>query len=136
MTHYGIKILRLLLLILLISGGGHISHAQSSIDLKKINLPPGFKIGLFARVPNARSMVVVSEHDAVFVGNRRGGSVFVAVDKNRDGRAEDVAQITSGLAMPNLQNHKDRGSENEKKKNRLIVNYDVPATSIYQADPT
>jgi glucose/arabinose dehydrogenase len=101
MTHYGIKILRLLLLILLISGGGHISHAQSSIDLKKINLPPGFKIGLFARVPNARSMVVVSEHDAVFVGNRRGGSVFVAVDKNRDGRAEDVAQITSGLAMPN-----------------------------------
>ena len=77
------------------------AKAQSSSDLAKIKLPPGFHISIFARVPNARSMVSVPEHDAVFIGNRRGGSVYVAVDKNRDGRAEDVAQITSGLVMPN-----------------------------------
>jgi glucose/arabinose dehydrogenase len=75
--------------------------AQGSIDLDKIKLPPGFKISLFAKVPNARSMVVVPEHNGVFVGNRRGGSVFLAVDNNRDGLADEVAQITSGLVMPN-----------------------------------
>ena len=82
-------------------GNARSTTAQSAADLSKINLPPNFKISIFAKIPNARSMVVVSEHDAVFVGNRRGGGVYVAVDKNRDGRAEDIAQITSNLVMPN-----------------------------------
>ncbi len=75
--------------------------AQNSSDLSKIKLPPGFQISVFAKVPNARSMVVVPEHDAVFVGNRRGDRVFLAVDKNRDGYAEKVARIAAGLEMPN-----------------------------------
>jgi len=85
----------------LLIGLSSTATAQSLSELAKIKLPPGFHISIFARVPNARSMVSVPEHDAVFIGNRRGGSVYVAVDKNRDGRAEDVAQITSGLVMPN-----------------------------------
>ncbi len=86
---------------LLAIGGNKAVRAQNSFDLSKIKLPTGFKISVFAKVPNARSMAIVPEHDAVFIGNRRGGSVFLAVDKNRDGRADEVALITSGLNMPN-----------------------------------
>ncbi len=75
--------------------------AQTKIDLAKINLPPGFEISVFARMPNARSMAVVPELNAVFVGNRQGSSVYMAIDADGDGRAEQVAQIASGLTAPN-----------------------------------
>lgn len=77
------------------------ASAQTATDLRKIKLPPGFKISVFAKIPNARSMVVVPKLGAVFVGNRRGDGVFVAIDKNRDGTAEKVRQIAAGLVMPN-----------------------------------
>src|SRR5918993_659605 len=56
--------------------------------LNKINLPQGFKISLFAKdVDNARSLAL-GDNGTVFVGNRKGNSVYALVDADNDGYAE------------------------------------------------
>ena len=77
------------------------AYAQSAPQLDKIKLPDGFKIAVFAEVPEARSMAVVPELNAVFVGNRRGDKVYAAIDADRDGRAEEVKTVIAGLKSPN-----------------------------------
>jgi glucose/arabinose dehydrogenase len=68
-------------------------------DLDKIRLPPGYSISLFAEVPNARSMTWGAK-GTLFVGNMRGSKVFAVVDRNKDGRADKVYTIASGLNTP------------------------------------
>lgn len=68
-------------------------------DLDKIVLPPGFKISVFAEVPNARSMCW-GEKGTLFVGNRQKDKVYAVRDENKDGVAEKVYTIASGLNMP------------------------------------
>ncbi|MDP6428475.1 MAG: PQQ-dependent sugar dehydrogenase [Rhodospirillales bacterium] len=67
--------------------------------LKSIELPPGFKISLFARVPRARSMAI-APGGAVFVGSR-GGAVHMVLDRDKDGIADRVARKTNRLRVPN-----------------------------------
>lgn len=70
-------------------------------NLAKINLPPGFAIEIYARVPNARSMAVVDTLGAVFVGSRVADTVHVVVDRDGDFDVEDVRVFVRGLRMPN-----------------------------------
>jgi glucose/arabinose dehydrogenase len=76
--------------------------AADKYNLDKIKLPPGFTISLFAEVPNARSMTFGTK-GTLFVGNRRGDKVFAVVDKDKNGVAEKVYTIASGLTSPPLQ---------------------------------
>jgi glucose/arabinose dehydrogenase len=68
-------------------------------DLDKIILPPGFKISVFAEVPNARSMCW-GEKGTLFVGNRERNKVYAVRDEDKDGVAEKIYTIASGLNMP------------------------------------
>jgi len=69
--------------------------------LKKVTLPPGFKIKLYAeKVPNARSMTL-SPSGTVFVGTRKKGNVYAVIDKDQDQKADEVLTIAGGLNMPN-----------------------------------
>lgn len=68
-------------------------------NLDKIKLPPGFKISVYAEVPNARSMCW-GEKGTLFVGNRTRDNVYAVRDENKDGFAEKVYTIASGLNMP------------------------------------
>ena len=69
--------------------------------LKKVTLPPGFKIKLYAeKVPNARSMTL-SPSGTVFVGTRKKGNVYAVMDKDQDQKADEVLTIAAGLNMPN-----------------------------------
>jgi len=70
-------------------------------QLDRIKLPAGFKIDIFAQVPEARSMAVVPALNAVFVGNRKGDKVYVAIDADQDGKAEEVKTVASNLKSPN-----------------------------------
>jgi glucose/arabinose dehydrogenase len=72
-------------------------NAKYSLD--KIKLQPGFKINVFAEVPNARSMCWGAK-GTLFVGNMGGGKVFAAVDNDKNGVAEKVYTIASGLNTP------------------------------------
>jgi glucose/arabinose dehydrogenase len=77
--------------------------ADSSTDalqLNRIKLPDGFKISVFARVPNARSMCW-GEKGTLFVGNRDSSSVYAVVDADKDGKGDSVYVIASGLNKPN-----------------------------------
>ena len=72
--------------------------AKEPLDL--IRLAPGYKIELYARVPGARSMAVVPSLGAVFVGTR-GDTVYAVIDKNADGRVEEVKTVLNGLKVAN-----------------------------------
>ncbi|MFN2438115.1 MAG: sorbosone dehydrogenase family protein [Chitinophagaceae bacterium] len=71
----------------------------SKYNLDKIKLPPGFKISVFAEVPNARSMTWGNK-GTLFVGNRSGDKVFAVVDGDKNGAADRVYTIASGLNTP------------------------------------
>ncbi|AKD02230.1 sorbosone dehydrogenase family protein [Pontibacter korlensis] len=70
-------------------------------SLQRIKLPEGFRIDYYAQdVENARSMAM-SETGVLFVGTRSNDKVFAVVDENRDGKADEVVEIASGLNSPN-----------------------------------
>ena len=89
----------LVLLTGLVSCGG-VSSAQD-LPLHQIRLPAGFEIGIYAsHVPNARSMVL-SPNGTLFVGTLTAGNVYAIVDRNQDGKTDEVITIARGLNMPN-----------------------------------
>jgi hypothetical protein len=45
------------------------TYFSKDLPLEQIKLPDGFKIAIYANVPNARSMVL-SKNGTLFVGNR------------------------------------------------------------------
>ncbi|MCC9136724.1 PQQ-dependent sugar dehydrogenase [Pontibacter silvestris] len=70
-------------------------------DLERIKMPEGFRIDYYAKdVENARSMAL-SPSGILFVGTRSNDKVFAVVDKNRDGKADEVVEVASGLTSPN-----------------------------------
>src|SRR4051794_23003521 len=78
-----------------------LSCAAGRPQLDRIKLPPGFSIAVYsAAVPGARSLAQ-SPKGIVYVGTRGEGKVYALVDKNKDGRAEQVFTIASGLSSPN-----------------------------------
>lgn len=87
--------------LVLVLTGAPDGNAQNNLPLSLIKLPPGFKISVFARVPEARSMAVAPPLNGVFVGNRSGSRVYFALDQDQNGTAEDTAQIANRLQSPN-----------------------------------
>ncbi len=69
-------------------------------QLSKIKLPEGFKIEVYAEVKNARSLTL-SPSGILYVGNKSGNSVYAVVDENKDGKADKVYTLASGLESPN-----------------------------------
>lgn len=68
--------------------------------LGEIQLPPGFKISLYASgVENARQLAL-GDHGTVFAGSRKAGKVHAVVDRNGDHVADDVYLLDEGLSMP------------------------------------
>ncbi|RAU82180.1 PQQ-dependent sugar dehydrogenase [Pontibacter arcticus] len=77
--------------------------ATATVDenLAKIKLPEGFQIEYYAQdVENARSMAL-SPSGVLYVGTRSNDKVFAVVDKNKDGKADEVIEIAAGLNSPN-----------------------------------
>jgi glucose/arabinose dehydrogenase len=65
-------------------------------NLKRIKLPPGFKIDLFAVVPDARHMAVAPSTNMLFVGTRKT-TVWAVTDRNSDGIADEVKAFAPSL---------------------------------------
>lgn len=85
------------LLLLLVGAAGR----QRELPLGRIKLPPGFRIGIYSsEVPGARSLAR-SPSGIIYVGTRREGKVYALVDADKDGRADRVHTIASGLDTPN-----------------------------------
>ncbi|MEY2686565.1 MAG: hypothetical protein RL375_763 [Pseudomonadota bacterium] len=69
-------------------------------NLEKIKLPPGFKIELFAVVPDARHMAVGPSTNMLFVGTRKT-SVWAVTDRNSDNIADEVKSFAPSLKFSN-----------------------------------
>jgi glucose/arabinose dehydrogenase len=77
------------------------SPRAKPLPLQQIKLPPGFAIDVFsADVPGARSLEL-GPNGTLFVGTRSQGRVYAVRDEDRDGRADRVHTIASGLNDPN-----------------------------------
>jgi glucose/arabinose dehydrogenase len=88
------------LLLLSIISIAHADTAGAEKNLSKINLPDGFKIAVFAEVPDARQLTLGQSTGTVFVGSREG-NVFAIVDKDKDRHADEVTTILTDLKIPN-----------------------------------
>ena len=65
-------------------------------NLKKIKLPAGFKIELYAVVPDARHMAVAPSTNMLFVGTRKT-TVWAVTDRNSEGMASEVKAFAPSL---------------------------------------
>jgi glucose/arabinose dehydrogenase len=65
-------------------------------NLKAVKLPPGFKIELYAVVPDARHMAVAPSTNMLFVGTRKT-RVWAVTDRNGDGAADEVKPFAPSL---------------------------------------
>jgi glucose/arabinose dehydrogenase/protein-S-isoprenylcysteine O-methyltransferase Ste14 len=89
----------LLTLLLLPAAAG--AQNVPGLPLEKIQLPPGFRIDLYASgVKGARSLAL-GPAGVLFVGTRDEGKVYAIVDKNGDQKADEIITIAMGLNMPN-----------------------------------
>jgi len=68
--------------------------AAAQLPLERVQLPPGFRIELYATVPNARSLALGAK-GTLFVGSRSGGAVHAVAPGGK------VTKIADGLSMPN-----------------------------------
>lgn len=78
-------------------------NAQAIRDnLKRVKLPAGFKIELFAVVPDARHMAIAPSTNMLFVGTRKT-TVWAVTDRNGDYIADEVKPFAPSLkfSVPN-----------------------------------
>ena len=69
-------------------------------NLKRVKLPEGFKIALYAVVPDARHMAVAPSTNMLFVGTRKT-TVWAVTDRNSDGVADEVKSFAPSLKFTN-----------------------------------
>jgi glucose/arabinose dehydrogenase len=87
--------------------------------LERLNLPAGFAIEVFAKVPGARSLRVADDGAKIYVSTR-DSEVFAVLDPERDGIANGVVTVASGLNDPNGIALGPDGSLFVAEQNRII----------------
>lgn len=80
--------------------GASLDASARDLPLDKIELPPGFKISLYAdKVPGARSMAL-SPDGTLYVGTR-GSKVYALPNRKNGKRADEVIVLAANLDTPN-----------------------------------
>ncbi len=69
-------------------------------NLKRVKLPPGFKIALYAIVPDARHMAVARSTNMLFVGTRKT-TVWAVTNRNSGEAATEVKSFAPSLKFTN-----------------------------------
>lgn len=101
--------------------------APAGVQLDKIQLPPGFRIDIYASgLKNPRSLTLGTK-GTVFVGTRQANNVYAVVDTNGDQRADRVHTIASGLNTPNGVAFRD-GALYVAEINRVLRYDDIEAS--------
>lgn len=102
-------------------------------NLEKIELPDGFKIELYAVVPDARHMAVGPQGIVTFVGTRKT-EVWAMTDRNKDGKADEVKNFAPSLtkAIPNGPCFSPDGMLYIAEQNRVVQ---YPAAEFFYESP-
>ena len=101
--------------------------------LERITLPDGFKIELYAVVPDARHMAVGPQGIVTFVGTRKD-KVWSVTDRNKDRVADEVKDFAPSLkfAIPNGPCFSKDGFLYIAEQNRVLV---YPAAEFFYESP-
>lgn len=115
-----------------------IDQKSSSADairntLKKIKLPDGFRIELYALVPDARHMAVGPQGIVTFVGTRKT-EVWAVTDRDKDRVADEVKNFAPSLAkaIPNGPCFSPEGVLYIAEQNRVLA---YPAAEFFYESP-
>jgi glucose/arabinose dehydrogenase len=102
-------------------------------SLSKIKLPQGFKISLYAIVPDARHMAVGTNAGVVFVGTRKT-KVYAVTDRDRDRVADEVKVFAPSVQMeiPNGVCFTKDGFLYIVEQNRVLL---YPAAEFFYESP-
>jgi len=102
-------------------------------NLQRIKLPPGFKIDLYAIVPDARHMAVGTNVGTVFVGTRKT-KVWAVTDRDKDRVADEVKQFAPSISFkfPNGVFFSQDGFLYVAEHNRLLA---FPAAEFFYEGP-
>lgn len=101
--------------------------------LKGISLPAGFKIELYALVPDARHMAMAPQGTVLFVGTKKS-KVWAVMDRNRDRVADEVKDFAPSLEfdIPNGVAFTKDGFLYIAERNRLML---YPAAEFFHESP-
>jgi glucose/arabinose dehydrogenase len=101
--------------------------------LKRIKMPAGFKIDLYAIVPDARHMAVGPQGIVVFVGTRKT-DVWSVTDRNKDRVADEVKRFAPSLdlVIPNGPCFSPDGFLFIAEQNRVLM---YPAAEFFYESP-
>ena len=101
--------------------------------LQNIKLPAGFKIELYALVPDARDMAMAPQGTVLFVGTRKD-KVWVVSDRDRDGVADEVKDFAPSLQfdVPNGVQFSKDGFLYIAERNQVRV---FPAAEFFYEGP-
>ena len=102
-------------------------------NLEQIKLPAGFKINLYAVVPDARHMAVGPQGVVTFVGTRKD-AVWAMTDRTKDGVADEVKRFAPSLtfAIPNGVCFSKDGFLYIAEQNRVRI---FPAAEFFYESP-
>jgi len=106
---------------------------QVKENLKKIKLPQGFHISLYALVPDARHIAVGPQGVATFVGTRKS-KIWVVTDRARGGTADEVKEFAPTLPkkIPNGPCFSKDGFLYVAEQNRVL---EYPAAEFFYESP-
>ena len=101
--------------------------------LKKIKVPAGFKISLYAVVPDAREMAIGPQGVVMFVGTRKN-KVYAVTDRNRDRVADEVKVFAPSIDfnIPNGVCFSKDGFLYIAEQNRVLL---FPAAEFFYEGP-
>ena len=107
--------------------------AQLRQNLERIKLPQGFKIDLYAVVPDARHMAVAPQGTVTFVGTRKS-DLWAVVDRDRDRVADQVMRFAPSLELdvPNGPCFSKDGMLYLAERNRVLL---FPAAEFFFEGP-
>jgi glucose/arabinose dehydrogenase len=74
--------------------------SEDGLKLNTLIMPSGYKIAVFARVENARSMTI-GDNGTIFVGTNGDDKVYALQDLDGDFRADGRIVVSQGLRNPN-----------------------------------
>jgi glucose/arabinose dehydrogenase len=102
-------------------------------NLERIKLPPGFKVELYAIVPDARHMTVGPSTGMVFVGTRKT-KVWAVTDRNKDRVADEVKIFAPSISftLPNGVCFTKDGFLYVVEQNRVLL---FPAAEFFYEGP-
>ena len=93
---------RLLVAVIVVAIGTALPLVGQSrpIPLEKIKVPAGFHVSVFAEGLRGPRSLTISPGGTIFVGTM-GGIVYALRDDNKDGKADRVITVATGLNTPN-----------------------------------